>query len=474
MFLTSNSKIISLFLTSKKTSSCMNIKFPSGFKSGHKIKTKKKFENNMNLSENLNWIQSLFFLKKNSQNKIIKDLNRAGLGFLKTIPAPSSAEESYRFISLDKLFKMNFSENIKKNSPLAPGYLNINENEVWIFFVNGSYSSENSSLNKLPKNFFFGSFSELCDVEKKNISDISNKAECGINGGFFSALNAACLEDIIVLLIPENSNYKKNINIVFEGYGVDNEFYLNQKFIIIGAKNSTSKIVQYHIGIDNSKYFDNTATSIILQENSKMHYCFISQIPESASQFISIHTDIQKNAHFDFYSASLGGFVSRINLGIDINGINSSVKVKGISFVNNNRISDFHSRISHNYPECSSLQLHKNLVLDKGHAIFAGKIQVHSGSFNTESEQLCKTLLLSPTARVDTMPILEINNDDVKCTHGSTVSDLDKNQIFYLQSRGISTEMGRKLLTNGFIIDIIENFPNEFGKKFLQVLNSVS
>nr|UXY87820.1 Fe-S cluster assembly protein SufD [Cryptomonas curvata] len=429
MFVIPTVKIVSFFSKGeklpfyRKLNSNFQIKITNntkGKKNSHKFMMYEKY-----IDGSSNWIKKLTTSRINTKNKLIKDLNRAG---------------------------------------------NINENEVWIFFTNGIYSPELSSIDKLPKNFYFGSFSELPINKQKNILDIANKGESGINGGFFSALNAACLEDIAILLIPENSNFEKNINLVFQGQGTGNNFYINQKFVIINSKNSFSKIVQYHLGEDKSIYFDNTTASIVLNENSSMEYNFINQVPETASQITSIHVEIEKNAHFQFSSASTGGFLSRLNIGIDINGINSSTKLNGISLANKRKTIDIHSRISHNYPECTSSQLHKNLVSEEGHAIFAGKIQVHSGSFNTKSEQLCKTLLLSSTSRIDTMPILEINNDNVKCTHGATVSDLDKNQLFYLQSRGISSETAKKILTNGFFKDIIDCFPSGFIKDFFSNL----
>jgi Fe-S cluster assembly protein SufD len=471
-------KIGLFFSINKKMSICETIKNKSSFNNVCNIKRRKKSKNNVmlqknNHSEKSNWVENVVLSKKSSKYKLINDFNKAGCGLLKTIPLPSSSEESYRFTLLDKLFEMNFGKNSDLNNLTLPEYPLINQHEIWISFINGLYSDSFSYVKNLPENFYFGFFSKLNDKEKKNILDISNKGESGINGGFFSALNAACLEDILILIIPENSNFKQNINLVFGGCGSDNNFYMNQKLIIINSKNSKSNIIQYHVGDIKSKYFDNTTISIVLKEESKMKYTLINRIPDFSCQIASVHVDMQKNSYFEFSSASLGGFISRINLGIDINGINSNAIIKSVSFANLNNITDFHSRISHNYPECSSSQLHKNLVSEKGHAIFAGKIQVHSGSFNTKSEQLCKTLLLSPLSRVDTMPILEINNDNVKCTHGSTVSDLDKNQIFYFQSRGIPVEIARNLLTSGFIKDIIGNFPDGFENTFFKLSNLV-
>lgn len=108
---------------------------------------------------------------------------------------------------------------------------------------------------------------------------------------------------------------------------------------------------------------------------------------------------------------------------------------------------------------------------DKAHGVFAGKIQVQHGAGDTKSDQLCKTLLLSPNSRIDALPILEINNENVKCTHGSTVSDLDESQMFYLQSRGIQRAEAKKLLTVGFVNEMIQDYPDKIKLKIIKQLS---
>ena len=124
-------------------------------------------------------------------------------------------------------------------------------------------------------------------------------------------------------------------------------------------------------------------------------------------------------------------------------------------------------------PNSESSQLQKILLTDNAHGVFAGKIQVQHGADNTNSDQLCKTLLLSPYSRVDALPILEINNENVKCTHGSTVSDLNDNQMFYLQSRGILEKDAKKLLTVGFVNEMVNNYPQRLKEKIIKQLNDL-
>mmetsp|Transcript_41359 Transcript_41359/g.95937 ORF Transcript_41359/g.95937 Transcript_41359/m.95937 type:complete len:342 (+) Transcript_41359:11-1036(+) len=319
--------------------------------------------------------------------------------------------------------------------------------------------------------YFLGRFSDLNEKERKKIRDLAGKGESGINGGFFPILNLANLDEIAVLYIKADSKIKDPIQILFSSSTNETPICINQKLIIVCEKNSKAKIIQHHVGSNESEFFDNSTTTILVDEEAQIDFFLINQVTEKASNFNSIHADLRKGSSFNFLSASFGGFLSRISLGIDLNGINASCNVEGVTVVKNSQISDIHSRISHNYPLCKSSQLQKNLISDKGHAIFAGKVQVHNGAYETESNQLCKSLLLSQTSKVDSMPILEINNEDVKCTHGSTVSDLDQEQLFYFKSRGIPIEKARFLLTIGFIKEIIEKLPKELNENLSESVN---
>jgi Fe-S cluster assembly protein SufD len=420
---------------------------------------------NQDSIENKDWINSILNSETSKDSPFKEDLRKIGNNLLKITKLPSKKDESWRFTKLDKLFKMNFSANTSRMELEIPRQ-NLFENSfARCVFMNGNFVEELSYKNEKNDSFFLGKFSDLDYKKKKKIIEISGKGESGINGGFFSILNMAGLNEIAVLYVPENMEISGPIQIIFAQSNSE-EICINQKLIILCEKNSKAEIFQQHLGSKDSKFFDNSATNILVEEKSKINYFLINQIPEKSSCFNSIHADLKKQSDFKIFSFSMGGFLSRVSLGIDLNGIESNCEVEGVSVVKNSQISDLHSRISHNYPSCKSSQLQKNLISGNGHAIFAGKIQVHNGASETESSQLCKSLILSPQSRVDSMPILEINNENVKCTHGSTVSDLDEDQLFYFRSRGIPEEKARYLLTLGFVNELSRKLPKKLMNYF--------
>jgi Fe-S cluster assembly protein SufD len=430
-------------------------------------------QENRQIVNNSQWVNSILSNEDVSNLKYLEKLKRIGRTVLKNTDLPSRNDEAWRFTPLNKLLKMKFSEIKKKNGIKFPDGYFIDNFSARIVFVDGFFSPSNSYIPKKEKGFFLGNFSELEEENQKSILENIGKGESGINGGFFPILNMACLNEIVVLSLSPGFQLDSPIQIIFAGSEEKNQFCLNQRLVILAEKYSIAEIIQHHISLGNSEYFDNSATNIIIKEGAKVNFILANEISKKAALVNSIHAELEKDSSFGFLSASFGGFLSRLNLGIDLNGLKSKCDVQGITVVDTVQISDIHSRISHNYPNCNSSQIHKNLVSGKAHAIFAGKVQVHNGASDTQSDQLCKTLLLSSSSKVDSMPILEINNENVKCTHGSTVSDLDDDQLFYFQSRGISSEKARFFLTIGFVKEIIQKFPKELLKRFSQSVDSL-
>lgn len=411
------------------------------------------------------WLQSILSVRNQTDQEYLDKWRKVGVNLIKGMSFPSKLDESWRLTSLDKIYGMRFSKVEEINESLdlddqLNGYTGPK-----IVFINGVYSKKRSDLSKLNDQLFLGELKDYPNRDIDNILEFLSKGESGINGGFFPTLNMACLSEIHILSIPPQIKIDTPINVIYIGSTKSETYAFNQRLIVISGENSKSKVIEHHIGTDHSNYFDNTAVSILLKENSILDFFLVNQSSNKSTFISSIHAEIKESSCLNFSSISIGGLFSRVNLGVDINGTECECNIKGTSIASDNQTSDFHSRISHNLPNSQSSQLQKILLSDKAHGVFAGKIQVQHGAGNSNSNQLCKTLLLSPSSRIDALPILEINNENVKCTHGSTVSDLDENQMFYLQSRGINKNQAKKLLTIGFVNEMINGFPDEIKSK---------
>jgi Fe-S cluster assembly protein SufD len=413
------------------------------------------------------WYQSILSNREKTEDLTLENWKKTAMNILQNTPFPSQKDESWKLTDLSKFFKLRFTNrNSEKNNSfktlenyLMPSVKNR------IIFINGEFQAELSSIINIENQASFLSLNEIDTLKKIEILESMLKGESGMDGGFFSILNIAFLKDVFLLNVFENMELDEPIHIIFFGNNTKITSFFNTRLIIMGEANSSFNIIQHHCSNSESIYFENSSTTIRLKEKAKLEFSFVNEISLMSTIISSIHADLEANSNINFIASSFGGFMSRISLGIDLNGKEANCEIKGVSITNKSNTNDFHSRISHNYPNCRSSQFQKNLVSGKGRSIFAGKIQVQHGSSQTEADQLCKTLLLSSDSRIDSLPILEINNEDVKCTHGSTVSDLDQNQIFYFQSRGISDDAAKFILTIGFIQEINCYLPIEIQKR---------
>jgi len=416
------------------------------------------------------WLDSILSVRYPTKKEYLDKWRKVAINLIKGMPFPSKTDESWRLTSLNKVYGMRFSKEENDNNVFdLEDQLNKYRGPK-IVFVNGVYSEKFSDLSNLNEKLILDELGNFPDKHIDNILEFLSKGESGINGGFFPTLNIACLSGIYVLSIPPQLQMDTPINVIYVGSNQSSAIALNHRLVIISGSDSKSKIIEHHISKNQPEYFDNTAISILVKENSTLDFFLVNESSGNSIFINSIHAEIKEFSRFNFSSISIGGLFSRVNLGIDINGTDCECNVKGISVANNNQTTDFHSRISHNLPNSQSSQLQKMLLTDEAHGVFAGKIQVQHGAGNTNSDQLCKTLLLSSSSRIDALPILEINNENVKCTHGSTVSDLDKNQLFYLQSRGIPESEAKKLLTIGFVNEMINDYGEEIKSKITKKL----
>mmetsp|Transcript_4387 Transcript_4387/g.10566 ORF Transcript_4387/g.10566 Transcript_4387/m.10566 type:complete len:477 (-) Transcript_4387:3064-4494(-) len=413
------------------------------------------------------WYKSILSIREKTEDLTLENWKKTAMNILQNTPFPSKKDESWKLTDLSKFFKMRFSErNLRKNNnpKILENYM-MPSVKNRIIFINGEFQPDISSIKNIENKASFLSLNEVDTLKKIEILESMLKGESGMDGGFFSILNIAFLKDVFLLNVFENMELDEPIHLIFFGNNKETTGFFNSRLIIMGESNSSFKIIQHHFSNSESIYFENSSTTIRLKEKSSLEFAFVNEISQMSSHITSIHAELETKSNLNFIASSFGGFMSRISLGIDLNGKEANCEVKGISITDKSNSTDFHSRISHNYPNCRSSQFQKNLVSGKGRSIFAGKIQVQHGSYQTEADQLCKTLLLSSDSRIDSLPILEINNEDVKCTHGSTVSDLDQNQIFYFQSRGISDDSAKFLLTLGFIEEITSKLPSEIQKR---------
>ena len=293
-------------------------------------------------------------------------------------------------------------------------------------------------------------FTSETDVKSGELIQRFNFARNG-----FAALNLA-LADFAVIRIPENAIPDKPIEISLSaGEGK----LITPHILVIAGKGSKAVFIENYESF--SKGFTNTAVQVVLEENAQLKHFRIQK--ESAEAFHCGVTEVSlaRNCLYDATNINLGGAISRHDIDLKFKDEGSEAYVDGLYLLDGKQHTDTHSSIDHIVPNCISHQTYKGVLSESSRAVFNGKVFVRENAYGTDAQQSNKNLLLSDEARVDTKPQLEIFNDDVKCSHGATVGQLEDEELFYLSTRGLPDDLARNLLTYGFAEEIIKKISIE-------------
>ena len=283
----------------------------------------------------------------------------------------------------------------------------------------------------------------------------------------FAALNLA-FADLKIVRIAKETSIAEPIELSFTA---DENTAIFPHILVIAEAGSKSTIIESYAS--QTKSFTNAAVQIVVEDNANLTHYRVQK--ESADAFHIGTTEVTLGAgsRYDSTNINLGGAISRHDIDLKFTAEGGEAFVDGLYMLNGSQHSDTHSVIDHIVPNCTSHQTYKGVLNDKSRAVFNGKVLVRANAHGTDAQQSNKNLLLSNEARVDTKPQLEIDNDDVKCSHGATVGQLEEEELFYLLTRGLPDTLARNLLTYGFAEEIINKIGIESIKKDLDatVLN---
>jgi Fe-S cluster assembly protein SufD len=375
---------------------------------------------------------------------------------------PTTREEEWRFTDLSALRQVQF-QNVEMPD-LASLQVDILPEAAnsRLVFVNGVYAPELSSVANLPAGVVVANLADLPGDYQERVPQYLAQAEGAQE--VFTALNTAGMNDVAVVWVGKNVIVETPIHLVFVAAVSETPTILQPRCLVVAETGSSVTLVEDYLNHEGAKsaeevYFTNAVTEIWIGENAQVNHTRVER--DSAEAFHVGKTAIAQS-RYSRYSCNvitLGAKLSRHNLEILQTGEQTETILNGLTLIAGNQVADTHSAIALNYPYGTSKQLQKNIVGDRAHAVFNGKVFVPKSAQLTDAGQLNRNLLLSSKARVDTKPQLEITADNVKCAHGATVSQLEDDEIFYLQSRGIDENDARKLLINAFATEIINQIP---------------
>lgn len=381
---------------------------------------------------------------------------------------PTTRDEEWRFTDLSELVPLRFET--VGNHPSAINIEGVSqfalpEVVTRLVFVNGVYAPEFSTLAEFSNGITVSNLSALPGEQVDRLQSYLGK-QSGADE-LFTSLNTAGLTDAAVVLIPKNTELAAPIHLLFIATTRSTLALIQPRVLVVAEPNSAVTLVEQYEAIGQGQHFTNAVTEIWLGENAQVNHTRVQRDNQTAFHIGKTAVSQDRSSRYTCTAISLGAKLSRHNLEIYQTGEQTETTLNGLTMIGAEQLSDTHSTIALTKPYGMTRQLHKCIVDDRAHAVFNGKVFVAKVAQLTDAGQLNKNLLLSSKARVDTKPQLEIIADNVKCTHGATVGQLDADEVFYLQSRGIDAVSARNLLVYAFAYEIFDCIPVESLKKLL-------
>ncbi|MEH2386434.1 MAG: Fe-S cluster assembly protein SufD [Nostoc sp.] len=405
----------------------------------------------------------------------LQDLREDAASWVRHSTIPTTREEEWRFTDLSSLRKVQFNVETGNFASLEFDILPEAANSRLVF-VNGVFAPELSAVTDLPPGIVVSNLAGLPVVELEGIQQYLAQAEGAQE--VFTALNTAGITDAAVVWVKKNVVVETPIHLVFISVAGETATISQPRCLVVAESGSQVMLVEEYVAgkmptpQEGGVYLTNAVTEVWVGDNAQVSHTRIER--EGAEAFHIGKTAIaqSRDSRYTCHAISLGAKLSRHNLEILQTGEQTETNLNGLTIISGKQLGDTHSAIALNYPHSTSKQLHKCIVGDRAHAVFNGKVLVPKAAQLTDAVQLNRNLLLSSKARVDTKPQLEITADNVKCAHGATVSQLEDDEIFYLQSRGIDENDARKLLINAFAAEVINQIPVSSLRQIL--LNTVN
>lgn len=320
-----------------------------------------------------------------------------------------------------------------------------------LVFVNGRLEPGLCRIGRLPKGVRLASLAYLLDNQPDALEPLLTDAR---EESPFTDLNLAFMADGFYLRVPAGIKLESPVhclNITSEGNPA-----IQSRNLIDAGPGSHLRIVEQHIGTHDPGGFTNAVTEIRLAGEAEVEHYKVQQENNGAFHIATVNVAQQAKSRFASTSFALGARLSRVAIHAQLQAEQASCRLDGFYFTEGRRHADHHLRIDHRQPRCTSRTHYKGILDDASHAVFNARVNIHPQACGSDARQSNHNLLLSDAAEIDTQPQLDIRNDDVQCSHGATVAQLDAGQVFYLRTRGLDEGEAQRLLTHAFALEMIE------------------
>ncbi len=409
------------------------------------------------------------------------DLPGAGIDWLEAMRAqartrfgllafPGRGSEEWRYTSLQGLLEQDLvsaqSLDVLRDpnigDALVPGL------DAWrLTFVNGRFAPGLSSIRGFPEGSRLESLRGVIHAEPQTLREILGRPETQA-GNVFSAFNTAAFADGAYVRVARNARLERPIEILHLSSGAGQPHIAQPRHLIRVGKGASACLIERHLSPGDSRCFNNSVMEVELDAEADLQHVRIQQESPQAFHMNSQFVRQGAGSSYRGTGVALGGAWSRNDIGVAFDGEGATADLRGLYVVGDGQLSDHHIDVRHAVPGCTSREDFRGVLNGRGRGVFDGRILVARQAQKSDARLSNANLLLSRQAEIDTKPQLEIFADDVKCSHGTTVGQIEDDALFYLRSRGIPQAQARQMICLGFARAVFENSGSEALDRYLE------
>jgi Fe-S cluster assembly protein SufD len=385
-------------------------------------------------------------------------LRKAAITRFAELGFPTTHDEEWKYTNVAPISRIPFQHAQKTARGLAtealaaatiPGLVS-----AQLVYINGHFVPELSALQALPKGVEGGSLAQALATRRPGL-EAHLARYASFEEQAFIALNTAFMQDGAYVTVPRGCVVDVPIHLVFISLPQGEATVSHPRNLLVFEESTQATVLESYIGLGPDVYLTNAVTECVVGQNAMVEHCMLEWESASAFHVATLQIQQARNSNVVSHAVAAGGALARHDINVVLDGEGGENTLNGLFMVTDQQHIDNHTRIDHVRPHCTSKELYKGILDGKGRGVFNGKIVVHKDAQQTDAIQTNKNLLLSQDASIDTKPQLEIFNNDVKCSHGSTIGRLDENSLFYLRTRGLEEADARRLLTYAFASELV-------------------
>ncbi len=408
------------------------------------------------------------------QPQWLAQLRKSGIARFSEKGYPTIKDEDWRFTNVSVIADMDFAPSVAAEAVDA-GYLDSLEGIEIPFqgldchklvFLNGHFASHLSSVGT-QDGVILSTLSEAITAHEDKVSArLGSRSKEDANG--FAGLNDAFLSDGLFLHVARNVSLEKPVHVIHVGTVAGSVSHL--RHLVEVETSAKATVVETHVSAVEGVYVTNSINEWFVGDNTQAEHVKVQDQSIESYHIARFYSDTGRDSHLAHHSIALGAAISRNDLRTCLAGEGQNCVLNGLYITRGKQVADHHMVVDHASPRCESHEYFNGILDDESKGIFHGRIHVRQIAQKTDAKQTSKNVLLSDSATANAKPQLEIYADDVKCTHGATIGQLDPQSIFYLRARGIGEKRARQMLVHGFAGEIVERIECEPVREELDTL----